>query len=70
MKLSAKDLIKLILSKEDMTQKELAYILTNKIGKKYTQDGLSRKLNRDTITYREVALITDILGYEIKIEHK
>lgn len=70
MKLSAKDLIKLLLSKEDMTQKELASIITNETGKKYTQDGLSRKLNRDTITYREVVLIADILGYEIKIEHK
>ena len=70
MKLSAKDLVKLLLSKENMTQKELALILTNNTGKKTTQDGLSRKLNRDTITYREVAMIADILGYEIKIEQK
>lgn len=70
MKLSAKDLIKLLLSKENMTQKELASIITNNTGKKITQDGLSRKLNRDTITYREVSAIIDILGYEIKVEPK
>ena len=70
MKLSAKDLITVLLAKEDMTQKELARIMTDSTGKKITQDGLSRKLNRDTITYHEVSTIIDILGYEIKIEHK
>lgn len=70
MKLSAKDLIKLLLSKENITQKELASIITEKTGKKMTQDGLSRKLNRDTITYREFSAIVDILGYNINIEHK
>ena len=70
MKLSAKDLIKLLLSKENMTQKELTSIITKTTGKKITQDGLSRKLNRDTITYREVLAIIDILGYEIKVEPK
>lgn len=70
MKFSAKDLIKLLLSREDLTQKKLASIIEEHIGKKYTADGLSRKLNRDTITYREVAMIADILGYEIKVEPK
>ena len=70
MKFSAKDLIKLLISREGLTQKKLASIIEGTIGKKYTADGLSRKLNRGTITYNEVAMIADILGYEIKIEPK
>ena len=62
--LSARDIIKLLLSREGLTQKKLASIIEENSGKKYTADGLSRKLNRDTITYKEVALIADILGYE------
>ena len=60
----------MFLSKENMTQKELASIITEKTGKKLTQDGPSRKLNRDTITYHEVSEIVNILGYNINIEHK
>ena len=67
MKLKARELIKLLISQEGITQKQLANILTEKIGKKYTPDGLSRKLNRGTITYNEVLNIVDILGYEIGI---
>ena len=70
MKFNAKDIVKLLLSKENMTQKELALLVTKKTGKKMTQDGLSRKLNNDTITYREFSLIVDILGYNINIEQK
>ena len=70
MKYSAKDLIKLLISREGLTQKKLASVIEEHIGKKYTADGLSRKLNRGTITYNEVAMIADILGYEIKVEPK
>ena len=70
MRFSAKDLIKLLLSKEDITQKKLAELVTEKTGKKYSADGLSRKLNRGTITFNEMGLLLDILGYEIKAEHK
>lgn len=68
MKLSAKEIIKILLSKEGLTQKKLTEILTEKTDKKYTQDGLSRKLNKGTISYNEISLIADILGYEIKLE--
>lgn len=70
MKYSAKDLIKLLISREGLTQKKLATVIEEHIGKKYTADGLSRKLNRDTITFKEVVLIADILAYEIKVDHK
>ncbi len=70
MKLKANELIKLLLAKEGLTQKELAVILTEKTSKKYTPDGLSRKLKRGTITYNEVAETVDILGYNIIVERK
>lgn len=70
MKLSAKELIKLLLTKEQLTQKELATLLDEKTGKNYSQSGLSRKLNRGTIAFNEVVEIADLLGYEISIERK
>ena len=68
MKLNAKEIIKLLLSKENITQKELTEILTEKTNKKYTQDGFSRKINRGTISYNEVIMIADILGYDIELK--
>jgi len=50
MELTVKELIKLILTKENMTQKELVQELCRITGGKYTQDGLSRKLSRGTMT--------------------
>lgn len=68
MEFSAKDLIKLLISKENMTQKELVSLLNKKTDKSYTPDGLSRKLNRGTITFNEVSKIISILGYCIKLD--
>jgi len=70
MKLNAKELVKLILTKENLTQKELVEMLVEKTEKKYTQDGLSRKLTKGTITFNEVMTIIDILGYEIDLKQK
>lgn len=67
---NAKGLIKLILSNESLTQKELVRLLNEKTDRKYTQDGLSRKLSKGTITFNELALIADILGYEIDLKSK
>ncbi len=65
MKFYAKELVRLLLTKEDITQKELAEMMTKKSGKKYEPSGLSRKLNQGTITFNEVVFIADILGYEL-----
>lgn len=70
MKLNAKELVKLIITKKCITQKELVQILNEKTPKKYTQDGLSRKLTKGTITFNEIMLILDILGYEIDLKEK
>jgi len=70
MKLNANELVKLLLTKEALTQKELVQILNEKTDKKYSQGGLSRKLSQGTITYNEVANIIDILGYDVEFVRK
>ena len=55
--LNAKELVQLLLTKEGITQKELVVMLSEKTGKNNAPSGLSRKLNRGTITYNEVVLI-------------
>ena len=70
MEIYAKELVKLLLAKEGITQKELAKILTEKTGKSYLPESLFRKLNRGTITYNEVVVIADILGYNLVLQQK
>lgn len=68
MELKANEILKILLKREGVKQKDLAYVLTEKTGKKYTQGSLSQKINRGTISYNEVVLIAKILGYDIKFE--
>ncbi|MBQ8459979.1 hypothetical protein IJ541_07740 [bacterium] len=70
MRLNAKEIVKLLMSRSAVTQKELAKVLSEKTNKKYTPSSLSHKLGRGTISYDEVNLIFDILGYEIKVVQK
>lgn len=70
MNLKAKELIKVLLSEQGVKQKELAQILRERTGKPYTPGSLSQKTSRGTISYNEVLLIADILGYEISINRK
>ena len=39
-----------------------------KDGKKYAIDSFSHRLSRESLTYKEMLIIADILGYEIKFE--
>jgi len=68
MKFYAREIIKILLTREAIKQKDLAQMLTQKIGKKYTPGSLSQKINRGTISYNEVVMIADILGYDINVE--
>ncbi len=58
--------IKYLLVDGDITNKELAKMLSEKTQKKYTPDGFSHKLSRGSILYNEMVTIADILGYDIK----
>lgn len=70
MNMSAKELIKFLLTREGITQLKLTQLLTERLGKKITPDGFSRKLSRATISYDEVVKIADILGYCIRVDKK
>jgi len=70
MNLNAKELFKLLLAKEDLTQVKLCKMLSDKRGKKYEQSSFSRKLAQGTITYNEVVSIIEFLGYELELKQK
>lgn len=70
MKLNAREIVKVLLYKESVKQKDLVQMLNEKSDKPYTPGGLSRKLGRGTISYNEVALIADLLGYDIEFKKR
>ncbi len=57
--------IKYILSKEALTLTNLARLMTEKTGKKYTVNSISGKLIRESITLKEALEIFDIAGYDL-----
>lgn len=66
MRLKVKEQIKTLLAQEGIMQKELAKLLENKKGQNYSPANLSKKLNKQTLTYNEVLEIAEILGYRIE----
>lgn len=70
MKLKAKEQIKVLLSQENIMQKDLVKMLAKEMGKNYLPTSLSQKLSRGTISYNEVLLIADILGYDIEFKKR
>ena len=66
--MSAKETVKILLFKRNMTIKTLAEKLTDMTGKKYSRSGLSSKLSRGYLRYEEMEQIAKILGYNIKFE--
>lgn len=58
--------IKNLTNNRDMTLKELAEQIGKCQNKKYSLASLSQKLRNETISYKEVKLIAQILGYKIK----
>jgi len=66
MRLKVREQVKTLLSQEGITQKDLVAILSKKTGKKYTQTSLAQKLGRGSLTYNEVMVIAEILGYDVQ----
>lgn len=60
--------IKYYMAREAVTFKQLALLMSEKTGKKYTINSLSGKLIRESITLKETLQILEILGYRLKIE--
>ena len=63
-------LIKYLLNKEYMLQKDLSDKLNEKTGKKTKPANFSAKLKRQYLTYRELRYICDILGYDLIIQKR
>lgn len=62
--------IKMLLLKRGWTQEKLAKEMGLRLGKKYTGNNLGNKLKSETIQYREIKLIADILDYDIEFIDK
>lgn len=62
--------IKKLLLDNGVTLKELAEQMTKRLGKNCSLSNLSKKLKNQTITYKDVELIADILGYELEFKRK
>ncbi len=63
-------LIKYLLNKEYMLQKDLSDRLNEKTGKTTKPGNFSAKLKREYLTYRELRQICDILGYDLIIQKR
>ena len=57
--------IKNLTNDRDMTLKELAQKIGEFKNKNYSLASLSQKLRKETISYKEIKLIAQILGYKI-----
>ena len=68
--MSIRKKIKNILTNEDLTIKKLAEALSEKKQKHINPDTISQKLIIDSIKYKDVEEILDVLGYEIVFQKK
>jgi len=58
--------IKNLVNDRDMTLKQLAELIGKNQNRIYSLASLSQKLRNETISYKEIKLIAQILGYKIK----
>ena len=62
--------IKELLYQKGITLSQLASELGKRLGKNYTLANLSNKLRNETITYKEIKIIANIIGCEVEITDK
>lgn len=65
-----KEDIKSLIAKEGTTMTDVAGNLYNSANKRIAMSNLSQKLSNETIKYKEIIQIADILGYDIKFEKR
>lgn len=65
LKMIINDLKKVLLD-VNVSLTELAAALGKRLNKPYSMNNLSNKLRKETITHREMLIIADILGYDLK----
>ena len=65
-----KDEIKSLLAREAATMTDVASQIYTTSDRRTAMSTLSQKLSKETIKYKEIRQIAEILGYEIKFEKK
>lgn len=65
--MNAKEQVKVMIAREGITAKKLAEMLTEKTGKKYTQQSVLHKIFLSSFRYDEIKVIADLLDYQINI---
>mgnify|MGYP000012308911 FL=1 len=63
-------LVKYLLNQEYFLQKDLNEKLNEKLGKQTKASNFSCKLKRQHLTFKELKLICDILGYDLIVQKK
>lgn len=63
-------LVKYLLNREYMLQKDLSEKLNEKLGKNTKPANFSAKLKREYLTFKDLKAICDILNYDLIIEKK
>lgn len=63
-------LIKYLLINEYVLQKDLNKQLNERLGKHTKESNFSCKLKRQHLTFKELKIICDILGYELIVQKK
>ena len=66
--MTAKEFVKILLAKEDITMTELTRLLNLAGNKKFTVDGISHKMRKGTLRFDEVELFANTLGYSIELK--
>ena len=65
MQMLVREQVKTLLAQEGIKMKDFAIKMEEISGRTYSLQNLSHRLRRGTLTYNEMLLIADILGYEI-----
>ena len=68
MKLHIREQVKVLLAQEGLMLKDLAKMISEKTGKNCAPNSLSQRLTRGSMSYKDVLLIADLLGYEIEFK--
>lgn len=65
--MTSKERVKILLAKENITLKELASKLSERMHKNIPLQTLSSKLSRNSLKLQEFEHIAEILGYEVQV---
>ena len=68
--MNIRNYVKSLLALKCVTITQLAKMMSEKTGETYTIKSLSGKLARESLTMKEVFIIADLIGYEIKFIEK